>query len=94
MSNRIRVRVQKVLLVFGIAAICLMSLDALTSKVVPKADATCLGRTDCTPESPAVNCCNVPLEAHQFANICDAQAACFYKCADAPDYPPICQIYN
>ena len=82
----------RVMAIVAVSAVCLFSVEALTSKVVPTVGATCLGRTDCTPAYPAVNCCNVPLEVHHFDNICQAQAACYYTCAEAPNYPPECHI--
>jgi hypothetical protein len=66
----------RVLVGLAVAAVGFISIGALTSGITPTTQATCLHRTDCTPDDPQVYC----TDHHYYDNICDAQAACQYKC--------------
>ena len=92
MSQQRRIRAAKGLLLVASVMACLAGVEALTSGIVPSTHAVCFARNDCTPASPAVNCCNGPFDLASFANICQAQAACYYTCAVAPNWPPGCGI--
>jgi hypothetical protein len=83
MSRQHGLRISRVLFAIAISAVGLAAVEALTSGIVPKTQALCLGRTDCTPDSPQVTCSNCVT----YPNICTAQAACQYRCVEGFNPP-------